>query len=225
MIDPEQAAFAAACEAHRRRLLPAFPMDGGRALRALLAFKMSRVRATEVAVSVGHGFAALFGLVGLLFNPMLALVAAFVWIGASQELAMVRVQSALHEVTVGSATVRRFWTLPPDAPLSAAVEHVISGTQHDFPVLDASGLVGVLTRADIVRGLSQSGPTSLVGSAMHRTFATARVDETLEQALPRIGSGDPVPAMVIDHGLLVGMLTAENVAELLALREATARRA
>jgi Zn-dependent protease len=202
-------------------LLPAFPMDGGRALRALLGFKYSRVRATEIAVAVGHAFALFFGFVGLAYSPMLALVAVFVWMGASQELSMVRVQSMLGGVPVVRATITEFRTLAPSDPLGVAVEHIVAGTQHDFPVALGDQVVGVLTRADVVRGLSTLGAATPVGASMHRTFETARPGEMLDAVMPRLSSGDPAPVMVVEGGSLVGMLTAENLAELLSMLEAS----
>ena len=204
-------------------LIPAFPMDGGRALRALLAFKFPRVRATEVAVAVGHAFALFFGFVGLAFSPMLALVAVFVWMGASQELSMVRVQSVLSTVPVARATLTQFRTLGPSDPLAVAVQEIVAGAQHDFPVVDGEEVIGVLTRADVVRGLTAFGATSPVCVSMHRAFETAAPDETLDVAMPRLNVSDPAPLMVTVGGRLVGMLTAENLAELLALLDAARR--
>ncbi len=201
-------------------LIPAFPMDGGRALRALLALKLPRVRATEVAVAIGHAFALFFGFVGLAYSPMLALVAVFVWMGASQELSMVRLQSVLSAVPVARATITQFRTLAPTDPLSIAVEEIVAGTQHDFPVVAGEEVVGVLTRADVVRGLSTLGATSAVEGSMHRTFETATPDEPLERAMPRLNVADPAPLMVVAGGRLFGMLTAENLTELLTMLEA-----
>jgi hypothetical protein len=129
-------------------LIPAFPMDGGRMLRALLALRMDYVRATNVAAEVGRGLALMFGLVGLFANPLLIFIALFVWAGATAEAGMVQLRSALDSIPVNRAMVTQFETLAPGDTLQRAMEHVLAGFQHDFPVVEADRVVGVLTRSD-----------------------------------------------------------------------------
>src|SRR5204862_4780896 len=137
-------------------LLPAFPMDGGRVLRALLATRMSYARATQVAATVGQGFAFVFGFLGLL-NPnwfMLIFVALFVYIGASQEAALAQMKDVSRRFPVSTAMVREFRTLAADATLEEAVDALLATSQHDFPVMDATGNVaGLLTRHDLIAAL------------------------------------------------------------------------
>src|ERR1700720_3971390 len=121
-------------------LIPAFPMDGGRVLRALLATRLSYARATQVAATVGQGFAFFFGIVGLfgipgLFsaNPFLIFIAFFVYIGASQEAALAQMRDVSRRFPVSSAMVREFRSLPESATLEEAVDALLATSQHDFP--------------------------------------------------------------------------------------------
>jgi Zn-dependent protease/CBS domain-containing protein len=203
-------------------LLPAFPMDGGRALRATLALRLDYVRATEIAARLGQGMALLFGFLGLtkFNNPMIVLIALFVWMGAKQEASMVGIKRALSGIPVGSAMITVFRTLAPDDPLGRAAELVVAGFQHDFPVVDSGRLVGVLTRRDIVRGLSESGPASAVGRVMQSDFSTADPAEMLESVLPRLESRNATSIVVVRGGEVVGMVTTENIGELVVMENA-----
>src|SRR5881227_3047736 len=138
-------------------LLPAFPMDGGRVLRALLATRMSYARATQVAASVGQGFAFVFGFLGLLWNPFLIFIALFVYIGASQEATLAQMKDISRRLPVSSAMVREFRSLPKTATLEEAADALLATSQHDFPVLDETGNVaGVLTRQDLFASLRKN---------------------------------------------------------------------
>jgi len=208
-------------------LLPAFPMDGGRVLRALLAMRMDYVRATQIAAGIGQGMAWLFGLLGLLFNPFLVFIALFVWIGAAQEASMVQMRAALDGIPVRNAMITDFRTLELDDPLSRAVEHILAGFQQDFPVLENGRPVGVLTRNDLAAGLAQRGPDARVGDVMHRGCATTDPREMLQVAFARLQDQDCHVLPVVQDGRLLGLLTGDNVAEVLMIKEAlrTAQRA
>jgi len=123
-------------------LLPAFPMDGGRVLRAALSMRMSHNRATQVAAKVGQGMALWLGLIGLLYNPFLIFIALFVWIGAAAEAGTEQVKSSLHNAAAGSAMLTDFQVLSPDDTLSHAIELTLAGSQKDFPVLLDKIMVG-----------------------------------------------------------------------------------
>ncbi len=158
-------------------MLPAFPMDGGRVLRALLAMRMDPVRATRIAARLGQGMAVLFAIVGWFANPVLLLIAAFVWIGASQEAQMVEMRSALRGVAVDRAMITEFRTLTPDDRLATAVDLVLHGAQRDFPVMRDGRVAGILTRRDLRGGLAAGGLESRVGDAMQRDVEIVDSDD------------------------------------------------
>jgi len=201
-------------------LVPAFPMDGGRALRALLAMRMDYVRATQIAAHLGQGLALVFGLVGLFSNPFLVFIALFVWMGAASEASAALTRSVLGGIPVSRAMITRFETLTPTDTLQRALAHVLAGFQHDFPVVEAGRVVGVLTRADLVKGLTQTGADTPVAAAMTSHFDCAAPSEMLEGAVQRLkASGCPALLVLRDHEL-VGVLTMENVGEFLMVHSA-----
>jgi Zn-dependent protease len=201
-------------------LLPAFPMDGGRVLRALLAMRMDYVRATQVAASVGQAMALAFGFFGLLYNPFLIFIALFVWMGAAGEASMVQLRAALAGIPISQAMFTDFRTLAPHETLGQAVEHVLAGFQHDFPVLQEGQLVGLLTRGDLLAALAQRGPDARVGDVMQRQFESADPLEMLEVALGRMQKGPVSTLPVLHKGRLVGLLTPDHLSEVLIVRQA-----
>jgi Zn-dependent protease len=201
-------------------MLPAFPMDGGRVLRALLALRMDYVRATQIAAQIGQAMALLFGFIGLMASPLLAFVALFVWIGAAQEAGVVQMRAALSGIPVEKAMIREFRTLRPDDTLAVATGHILNGFQQDFPVLDHGRLAGVLTRADLLAALAERGATAPVGEVMKRDIATAEPTEMLEHALTRLDQCECQSLPVVRNGDVVGVLTPENIGEFVMIRSA-----
>jgi len=201
-------------------LLPAFPMDGGRVLRALLALRMEYVNATQIAATIGQGMAFLFGFIGLLTNPFLLFIALFVWIGAAQEAGMVQMRSALGNIPLSRAMITDFRTLSPRDSLGHAVDLLLAGSQHDFPVTEDDRVVGILTRNDLVTALKQRGEVALVGETMRRDFLTADVAEMLEGASVRLQMCDCHTMPVMRGGQLVGLITMDNLGEFLMIRSA-----
>jgi len=207
-------------------LLPAFPMDGGRVLRAALAIKLGTVRATAIAARIGRAFALLFGIVGFFTNPFLVFIAFFVWLGATGEETHTRVQAALHDVPVERLMISDVRTLGVNDPLARAVQHLLAGFQQDFPVIEDDHVVGVLTRADLVKALAQHGDQARVGDSMRRQICVTHVRESVEHAFERLQRDDCQTMPVLRDGSLVGVLTLENVGEYVMLRGALdARRA
>lgn len=205
-------------------LLPAFPMDGGRVLRALLAFWMDGLHATQIAASVGQTMALLFGLVGLLGNPLFLLVAVFVWVGASAEATLAQLEQVMGGVRVRDAMVTHFEALAPEDPLDQAVAHVLAGFQHDFPVLEEGRLVGLLTRSRLVERLARGGAGESVGECMQPGPATVHPNELLAGAFTRLQESEARTFPVVHEGTVVGLLSLENLGEFLMVRSALARR-
>ncbi len=202
-------------------LLPAFPMDGGRVLRATLALWMDRPRATAVAARIARGLAVVMGVAGLMWSPMLAVIALFVWMAAGAEAAAEQMKSALGGATVASAMVTGVETLAPETGIGIAAGRIATGFQHDFPVVDGTSVVGVLTHADVMRGLAAQRSDLTVGDVMHREYAIAGAAEGLAGVLGRIPrDGSSIVVLHDDH--LVGLLDLEHINKLLAMRGAIA---
>ncbi len=201
-------------------LLPAFPMDGGRVVRALLAMRMEYTRATQIAATLGQGMALIFGFIGLFTNPFLLFIAFFVWIGATQEASLVQMKSALGGIPVSRAMVTSFETVPESATLGTAIDVLLRGAQEDFPVTRDGQLVGVLERRGLVTGLAQQGREVMVASIMRRDFTTVDAGGMLEAALVTMQTCGCETLPVMRGGSLVGLLTKHNVGEFLAVQSA-----
>jgi CBS domain-containing protein len=161
-----------------------------------------------------------FGLIGLFYNPFLVFVALFVWMGASGEASMVQIKSALGGIPVSRAMITDFRTLSPSAALQQAVDLVLVGFQQDFPIVDDRRLVGMLTRADLLKQLARRGPQAPVAHAMSIRFEAADPTEMLEVALARLRGCECQSIPVVRGGAVVGVLTLENVGELVMIQSA-----
>jgi Zn-dependent protease len=208
-------------------LLPAFPMDGGRVLRALLAMRLEYARATRTAASIGQFMAIGFGLLGLMkHDPFLLLIALFVWIGAESEAVQVEERVVLKGVPVRAAMITDYRTLFPYDTLSHAAELLLSGSQHDFPVLTADGqTAGLLTRSDLMAGLSRGGPDARVADFARTAVGTVDANAPLGPAVARLRAGEGPCLQVLEHDRAVGLLTLENIGEYLMVQTALASQA
>lgn len=205
-------------------LLPAFPMDGGRVLRAFLALRMEYGRATQIAANVGQGMAMLFGFIGLMWNPFLIFIAFFVFLGAAQEAGTVQAELAFQGVPVQGAMMTEFATLTPTDPLARAVDMLLSGPQQDFPVVQEGAVVGVLSRDALVQGLSAYGPECAVGHAMRPAPPAVAPTASLEETVQRMRETQMQSVPVLDGERLVGLITLENIGEFLMVRSAVEQR-
>jgi len=201
-------------------LLPAFPMDGGRVLRAWLARRMSLSRATKIAADIGKIFAVLFGIVGfLLLNPILILIAFFIYIGASQEATSLRYNILLQNVTVADAMNSPVVTVEPTVPLSRVLEMMHETRHLGFPVMERGSLVGIIALADIHKISSIDREAMQVRDVMTRSPMTLQPSAPLVDALRIMSSQNIGRIPVVTDDILVGIVTRTDVLRVMELRE------
>ncbi len=201
-------------------LIPAFPMDGGRVLRALLGMQMDYVKATQIAASIGQALAFGFGFLGLFSNPFLVFIALFVWIGAAQEGSMAQMKSALGGIPVSQVMITDFRALAPSDTLGRAIELTLAGSQKDFPVMEEGRLAGVLTQDDLIKALDGHGRDQPVHAVMQRDFKTAALSEMIEPVLARFQECAYRTIPVLAGERLAGIVTLDNVGEFLSIQAA-----
>jgi predicted transcriptional regulator len=206
-------------------LLPAFPMDGGRVLRAALAIRMGHERATEIAARVGQTMALGFGLLGMFTNPMLLFIALFVWTGAQGEAAAVRFRSLMRGVSVRQAMTEQVAVLSPSDTLAQVVDAMVARGCHALPVLHEGKVIGVVTKSGVLGVLAERGPEAHVLDAMDDVFEIAEPLEMLEPALDRLRARGGKVLVVVQHGRILGMVTHQGVGEILTMRQAVRGRA
>jgi CBS domain-containing protein len=210
-------------------LIPAFPMDGGRVLRGLLATRLGLLRATDISSTVGQAFAVLFILFGFFTsNFLLAIIGFFVFLGASGEGQLVRQREQLRGLTVSDVmgTKGRTETVTPYHNFGQILDSVIHGYQEDFPVLDEEGhLVGIITRNEIMAAAHSPDRYAIVRDLMKSEFPTISPDADLFTDGNRILQESGLRALpVVKDGNLVGMLTVDDVGQAALLRDPRKRR-
>jgi len=192
-------------------LIPAFPMDGGRVLRGILATRMDYVRATSAAVAVGQGLAMLFILFGVFFNWWLALIGLFLYIGAGSEKQQVILKSLLHDVPAEEVMVREFRALRPDQLLSEALEQFYHGCQEDFPIISEQGLEGILTRDRILSSVHEKGLDVPVSEVMDVSFTSVDPQTSLEDVYKALLSKQKTAVAVVDRGHFEGIVCLDGI--------------
>ena len=205
-------------------LIPAFPMDGGRVLRALLAMVMPYGKATGVAATVGQALAVLGAIVAIKSGAfMILIIAVFIFMAARGESEMVQTGLALSGVPLERAMMRDFQVLRPHDTMGDAAAALLAGSQHDFPVVDEEGgLVGLLTRSGLIEALAKSGPGSKVGLAMLHEVPTVPLHFPLREAYQVLHSSplESLPVVADGGKRVLGLLNAENIGELILIRNA-----
>ncbi|HET8524879.1 MAG TPA: site-2 protease family protein [Thermomicrobiales bacterium] len=197
-------------------LIPAFPMDGGRVLRALLAMRFPYPRATKIAVAVGQSLALLLGIGGITSGSYsLILIAVFVWFGAGQEGKLVEIKGTFGDATVAYAMTRHPQTLERDATLAQATDLLLSTSETAFPIVSADGsFVGLLTQNDLLKGLRAHQPAAPVHPVTRIDIPTTTPGESLIAAQQRMTAARTHALAVVDErGALVGLLTSEGINE------------
>lgn len=201
--------------------IPAFPMDGGRVLRAVLALRLDYLRATHIAAAVGQMLAILFFFGGFLSgNIFLMFIGAFVYLGAQGEASAAEMKSAFRGIPVGAAMITRFSTLATSDTLGRAIDELLAGDQKDFPVVAEGRLVGLLTRDRLLKALAEGGRELRVGDAMKAECPVVERRHMLEGTFQHMRENNCSSVPVLDGGRLVGMLDLENIGEFMMIQSA-----
>lgn len=202
-------------------MIPAFPMDGGRVLRALLSFKFERHVATRIAASIGQLLAIGFVLVGFFSNPFLIFIGVFIFLGAQGEAQYAQARSLLSGYTVADAVMKQVPTLKTTDTIEYASDQLLASQNKNFLVVDTGQVLGTLTRDEIIRALREGKGAESIEPFMSRDFLSLQLNMPLEEAWTTMRTKQKSAAPVFSGAALVGMLDTENVAEFLMISEAT----
>ncbi len=206
--------------------IPAFPMDGGRVLRAVLAMTMDRVKATHIAARIGQFIAVLFVLGGLFYvkNPFLILIGVFVFLGASAEAQAVVTGSVLSGFKVKDALRSRYTVLPASATIKEAVAELLAGSDQDFLVADEGAIEGVLRRKDLIRALAEfpnETDVQTIDPFVERNLPYLKPDNDIKDIYPMMQqNGFDLLPVLDEQGTLVGVLDLDNLTEFIMIRSA-----
>lgn len=196
-------------------LIPAFPMDGGRMLRAVLAARIGYQRATRFAVNLGHIFALIFGYFGIVrFNIIMIAVAIFIYVAASSEEVQVDIKETLKKFKVRDILPHDFYTLASDTALSKVLELVFHSHQEDFPIVDNKELVGFVTRQDVISGVHRFGKEILVRDIMRRDFPRVREADSLMTVQNIMQEKEMAALPVMRDSDVVGIVTVEDMSRI-----------
>lgn len=201
-------------------LIPAFPMDGGRILRAILSIRMSRVKATEIAGGIGQFLAMGFVLLGLFYNPFLVLIGLFIYLGAQAEMTHTKNSTLLQGFFVRDALMTKFPLLQYDAPISLAVDQLLTGQATHFLVVKDDEPIGTLSRDEIIKGLKNSGEIIEVGKACNLQPLKLDFHQPLEEALKQMSTQGKKVALVYENNHFLGILDQENITEFIMVKSA-----
>jgi Zn-dependent protease/CBS domain-containing protein len=202
-------------------MIPAFPMDGGRVLRALLSFKFERHVATRIAASIGQLLAIGFVFVGFFSNPFLIFIGVFIFLGAQGEAQYAQARSLLSGYTVANAVMKQVPTLKPTDTIEYASDQLLASQNKNFLVVNDASVLGTLSRDEIIRALREGKGMESIEPFMNRDFLSLQLNMPLEEAWTTMRTKQKSAAPVFSGSTLVGMLDTENVAEFLMISEAT----
>jgi Zn-dependent protease/predicted transcriptional regulator len=201
-------------------MIPAFPMDGGRVLRAGLAMWLGWDRATQIAALIGQAFAFVLGFLGLFGNPLLVFIAIFVYIAAAGEAQMSHISHATRDIHVEDAMETRIATISRAATIGEAVETLLATSQDEFPVVDHGGkMVGLLTRAEIIEALRDGDPGAPIAPFARQDAPTIDPGASMDAALQKL-HGESSLGVVDPQGVLLGLITRQSFAEIVLIKNA-----
>lgn len=207
-------------------LLPAFPLDGGRILRAVLAHFHGHLRGTQLAAVTGRVAAVMLGIIALsMGHIILLLIAMFIFVAAGTEAGMEEIRGVMARVPARDVMITDFRRLPSTAVVAIAAEELIRTNQTEFPIVDSSGaLVGLLDRDCIVKALAEGGGNTPVTAAMRTGIPIVTESHRLDDGLELFQDGARAIAVTNAFGQLSGLITLENLAEQLMINRASAKR-
>lgn len=201
-------------------LIPAFPMDGGRVLRAILAFKFDRAKATRIAAGIGQFLAILFVFFGFFSNIWLVFIGVFIYLGAGAEVTFEATKSILTGHTARDVLMKQYTRLQPQETLEKVVQLLLDGQEQEFVVTENNQVTGVLTRKELIAGLAEYGKQSPIANVMRKDFLTLTPDMPLQEVYQKLIANGCSVAPVMDTGQLAGIVDKENINELIMVKEA-----
>lgn len=199
-------------------IIPAFPMDGGRILRALLSLRLSRTKATKIAATLGQVLGFLFILAGFLGNIFLIFIGLFVMAGAYTENIMVQQMELLKDHTVREAMMTHYTVLKPEEPLQKAVEQLLAGPENNFMVSDNGYVEGILSKNRLVEALKDNGNDILIREAMSGDFYMLEANEQLTNVMKKIQQDKQWFYPVTENGNVIGIFDMDNLQEFIMIQ-------
>lgn len=206
-------------------LIPAFPMDGGRVLRAILAMNMNRSKATKIAARVGQVFSVVFVIAGFFLTPVLILIGVFVFIGAQAESNFVQSQTLLRGYKVKDVLILNYFKLSTESKVKDAVDILLETQAKDFVVMEGEKVVGLLRRNAIIQALSNKGPEASVTEVMTSTFTFLNPEMPLTEIYQLMQQEKEMFLPVIQNNIILGVVDTENILEFLMVKGAIANSA
>jgi Zn-dependent protease/predicted transcriptional regulator len=204
-------------------LIPAFPMDGGRVLRALLAMKYDHAKATEIAARTGQFLAIGFVFLGIFSNFWLVFIGLFVFLGAGAESNFEATRSVLSKYKVSDVLMKNYTVLPADEPIERAVEQLLNGQETAFLVTENNKIMGFITRNEIIKGLSELGKNAPLRNIVKKDFLQLGTDMGLDKAYEMMSKQGASFSPVFQNGELAGVLDTENITEMIMIDKVTSK--
>lgn len=195
-------------------LIPAFPLDGGRILRAVLAMGLGNARATRIASTIGQISAVLLGILGIANGQLLlTLIALFIFFGAGQERGLTEARTVLNTLRVGDAYNKHALSLQIGDRVSTVVEYILTSYQPDFAVMQGSHIIGVITRNDVLRTLATDSADRYVTEIMQREFLRVEAHRSLDEVREILMESGAQLAAVFDGSRYLGLISLDDISE------------
>jgi Zn-dependent protease/predicted transcriptional regulator len=201
-------------------LVPAFPMDGGRILRAILSMKFERHKATKIAARIGQLLAIGFIIIGFNSNPFLIFIGLFIILGAQAEVEMTKTGFMLKGMLVKDVVMKNYETINGNDLVETAVKQLLNGQCKNFLVISNGHPTGSLSRDEIIEALSNNGNKATIDKVMNRDILKLNMKEPIEIAYQKMLANKNGIAVVYDNERFVGVLDVENILEFIMIKNA-----